>query len=188
MSSSTDTPPVIGATGLTRSSAADRWAVARERWPQWWPWAPVLCASIYAIVVLINFSPLITAINMQSDASIALMMGKLLGSVPHGATAVLGDHPWYEPLWFLRATSWLPGYRLLWEVAPAAWTVAGIGVLAWSTSRALGRWAAALTACALICRDCRTIHVLQLRLAWSDCSPRRAPRRDDGGWSSALIG
>ena len=31
------------------------------------------------------------------------------------------------------------------------WTVAGIGILAWSTSRALGRWAAALTACALLC-------------------------------------
>jgi hypothetical protein len=101
--------------------------------------------------VVINFSSLITAINMDSDVSIALVLGKLLGSAPAGAHVVLGDHPWYEPLWFLRATSWLPGYRFLWDVAPALWTLAGIGILAWSTSRALGRWAAALTAAALVC-------------------------------------
>jgi hypothetical protein len=124
---------------------------ARDRWPQIWPWAPVFFAAVYALVVLVNFSTLITAINMDSDVSIAPMIGKLLGQAPHGSTVSLGDHPWYEALWFLRATSGLPGYRQLWNVAPALWTVGGIAILAWSAWRAFGPWAAALAASALLC-------------------------------------
>ena len=87
----------------SRARAFALWQALRERWPQIWPWAPVVLGVVYGIVVLVNFSSLITAINMDSDVSIALMIGKLVGNAPHGAQAVLGDHPWYEPLWFLRA-------------------------------------------------------------------------------------
>ncbi len=122
-----------------------------ERWPQLWPWAPVVLASVYALVVLVNFRSLITAINMDSDVSIAPMIGKLVGSAPHGAMVSLGDHPWYEPLWFLHLTSGLPGYRQLWEVAPAAWSLIGIAILAWSAWYAFGPWAGVLAASALLC-------------------------------------
>jgi hypothetical protein len=123
----------------------------RGRWPEIWPWAPLVLAGVYALVVLVDFSSLINAINMDSDVSIAPMIGKLVGSVPHGAMVGLGDHPWYEPLWFLRLTSGLPGYRQLWEVAPAVWSLIGIAILAWSAWYALGRWQAVLAASALLC-------------------------------------
>ncbi len=134
-----------------RARAFELWQAARERWPQIWPWTPVVLAVVYEIVVLVNFSSLITAINMDSDVSIALMIGKLVGNAPHGAEVVLGNHPWYEPLWFLRATSGLPGYRELWEVAPMLWSLLGIAILAWSAWYALGPWSAALAASALLC-------------------------------------
>jgi hypothetical protein len=98
-----------------------------------------------------NFSSLITAINMNSDVSIAPMIGKLVGSAPHSAQVVLGNHPWYESLWFLDLTSGLPGYRQLWEIAPAAWSLIGLAVLTWSAWWALGRRSAMLAASALLC-------------------------------------
>ena len=122
-----------------------------ERWQQIWLWALVVLAGAYALVVLVNFRSVITAINMDSDVSIAPMIGKLVGSAPHGAVVSLGDHPWYEPLWFLHLTSGLPGYRQLWEVAPVAWSLIGIAILAWSAWHALGPWPAVLAASALLC-------------------------------------
>ena len=132
-------------------AGARLWEAVRERWPQLWPWAPLALAGVYGIVVLVNFSSLITAINMDSDVSIALMIGKLVGNAPHGAQVVLGDHPWYEALWFLRLTSGLPGYRQLWEFAPMLWSLAGIALLSWSAWSVFGRWPAALVASALVC-------------------------------------
>jgi hypothetical protein len=148
---SSETPATVAARGLGRIRAKALWHVVRDRWPEIWPWAPVVFAAVYAIVVLANFSSLITAINMDSDASIAPMIGRLLGGAPHASHVFLGNHPWYESLWFLRATSGLPGYRQLWDIAPATWSVVGIAILAWSAWRALGRWPAALTASALLC-------------------------------------
>lgn len=137
--------------GLARSRAGTAWSALRDRWPEVWPWAPAALAAAYALVVLANFSSLITAINMDSDVSIALMIGKLVGSAPHASQVVLGNHPWYEPLWFLDLTSGFPGYRQLWEIAPAAWSLVGLAVLTWSAWWALGRRAAILTASALLC-------------------------------------
>jgi hypothetical protein len=102
-------------------------------------------------VVLVNFSSLITAINMDADAVIAPVMGQLLGGAQHGSLVLLGNHPWYEALLFLRVTSGLPDHRQLWDVAPAVWSIAGIAILAWSAWRALGAWSAALVASALVC-------------------------------------
>ena len=127
------------------------WERVRERWAALWPWLPLLLAGLYAIVVLANLPAVISSINTDSDVAIAFVIGKLLGSAPPGSHVVLGDHPWYEELWLLRATAGLPGYRQLWDIAPAAWDVLGIGILSWSAWRALGRQAAVLSASALLC-------------------------------------
>jgi hypothetical protein len=111
----------------------------------------VLFAAAYGVVVLANFSSLITAVNMSSDNAVAPVIGKLLGSAPHGSQVLLGNHPWYEELWFLRATSGLPGYRQLWDIVPVASSLLGLALLAWSTWKALGAQAAALAASALLC-------------------------------------
>jgi hypothetical protein len=111
----------------------------------------VIFAAVYGLVVVVNFSSLITAIYMNSDAAIAPVIGKLLASAPPGSHVLLGNHPWYEDLWFLRATAGLPGYRQLWLIAPAAWTLLGFGLLAWSTWKVLGARAAAITFSGLVC-------------------------------------
>ena len=153
-------PPPVSSSAATasadraaaaRARAAQLWEALRERWPQLWPWTPLALAGVYGIVVLVNFPSIITAINMDSDVSIALMIGKLVGNAPHGAQVVLGDHPWYEALWFLHLTSGLPGYRKLWEFGPMLWSLAGIALLAWSAWSVFGRWPAAIVASALIC-------------------------------------
>jgi hypothetical protein len=145
-------PPAPPAgTASLRVRLAPLVAGARAYWPRVWPWAPLLFATAYAVVVLVNFSSLMLAINQDSDAVVAPVIGKLLGEATQGGQVLLGNHAWYEELWFLRATSNLPDYRQLWELAPAAWSLLGLGVLAWSTWRALGVWAAALTASALLC-------------------------------------
>lgn len=52
----------------------------------------MLFAAAYGLVVLVNFSALFTAINMSADVVSAQVIGKLLGSAPHGAEALLGHH------------------------------------------------------------------------------------------------
>jgi hypothetical protein len=111
----------------------------------------VLFAAGYGVSLLVNFSAVINAINMDGDVVVAPVIGKLLGSAPHSARVVLGNHGYYEELWFLRATAGLPYYRELWEITPACWSLVGLGLLAWSTWKALGPWAAALAASALLC-------------------------------------
>ena len=112
---------------------------------------PALLAAVYLIVLLINYRAVISSINMYGDAVIAPVLAKLFGGAPPGSQVVLGHHPYYEEFLFLRATAGLPFYRGLWEVAPLVWTLGGVALLAWSARRALGGFAAMLTASALIC-------------------------------------
>ncbi len=154
MSSSTPTP--LGARmrtwpGSLGDRRSTRFSQLRARWPSLWPWAPLVFAGVYLILLLANFSSIINAINMSADVVVAPVIGKLLGSAPSGSHVVLGNHPWYEELWLLRATAGLPGYRQLWDVAPAIFTLLGFGLLAWSTWRTLGGRAAAITLSALVC-------------------------------------
>jgi hypothetical protein len=144
----------VAATSLQSDRrVALRWlgGAARRRWLRALPWVPVLLAGVYVLVVLVNFSALITAFNMNADAVVAPVIGQLLGGAPHGSVVTLGRHPWYEALWILRATSGLPLHRQLWEIAPAAWSFAGLCLLARSAWKALGPWPAALAASALVC-------------------------------------
>jgi hypothetical protein len=113
--------------------------------------APALLAFVYLIVLLADFQPVITSINMHGDVVIAPVLARLAGQAPAGSQVLLGHHPWYEEYLFLRATSGLPFYRQLWEVAPMLWTFLGFGILAWAAWRALGGLAALLTTSALLC-------------------------------------
>ncbi len=115
-------------------------------------WAlPALLALAYLIVLLADFQPVITSINMHGDVVIAPVLGKLAGEAPPGSHVLIGHHPWYEEYLFLRATAGLSFYRQLWELSPMLWTFLGFGILAWAAWRALGGLAALLTTAALIC-------------------------------------
>lgn len=127
------------------------------RWPsrgrrQTLAWlAPGILAAVYGVVVVANLRPIVTAINMDSDAVVAPVIAQLLRAAPAGSHVALGNHPWYEALLFLRATSGLPDHRELWDVAPALWSLAGLAILGWCAWRSLGRHAAVLTVSALAC-------------------------------------
>jgi hypothetical protein len=113
--------------------------------------SPGLFAVAYLIVLMADFHPVITSINMHGDVVIAPVLGKLAGEAPSGSRVLLGHHPWYEEFLFLRATSGLSFYRQLWEVSPLLWSLAGFVLLGWAAWRALGATAALLTTSALIC-------------------------------------
>jgi hypothetical protein len=122
-----------------------------DRWARLWPWAPVLFAAAYGLVLLVNFSSLITAINMSADVVSAQVIGKLLSSAPSGAEVLMGHHAYYEELLFLHATAGLPHYRQLWEAVPLAWFLVGLALLTWSAWRVFGAWPAAIVASAVLC-------------------------------------
>jgi hypothetical protein len=112
---------------------------------------PGLFALAYLIAVLVDFRPIITSINMDSDVAIAPVLAKLFGQAPSGSHVLLGNHPYYEEFLFLRATAGLPFYRQLWDTAPFLWTLAGFAILGWSARRVFGNLSALLAVSALIC-------------------------------------
>jgi hypothetical protein len=101
--------------------------------------------------VAANFHAIITSVYLSSDAALATVLGEAAGHVPAGSFISLGNHAWYEEWLFLSATRGLPGHRSLWEVAPALWSLLGLGVLMWSAWRALDGRSAALCGAALLC-------------------------------------
>jgi hypothetical protein len=112
---------------------------------------PGLLALVYLIALAVDFRQVITSINLDGDASVALVLAKLLSQAPPGSHVLLGNHPYYDGFLFLRATESLPFYRQLWEIAPALFTFAATALLGWSARKALGSFAALLTASALVC-------------------------------------
>jgi hypothetical protein len=115
-------------------------------------WAtPAILALVYGVVMLAELRSIIGQIYLNSDAAAGPVLGHLAGEAPAGALVVLGNHPWYEEFLFLRLTSGLPAYRQLWEVAPLLWSMLGLALLGWTTSRALGRSAALLAVSAVLC-------------------------------------
>src|SRR5947209_3567066 len=167
-----------------------------ERWDGLMWGAPLLFALVYLIVLLISFSSVITSINLYGDAIIAPVLAKLAGQAPASSQVLLGHHAYYEEFLFLRATAGLSFYRQLWDVAPLLWTLLGVGMLAWSARRALGGFAAVLTASALIClgalgrysffifdwHGLTVVHTILIgcALVWL------APRADRIGWRSLV--
>jgi hypothetical protein len=132
----------------SRAVAGELWAGDRRTLL----WAiPGLIALVYGVVVLVDFGSIITWIYYNSDSAAAPVLAHLAGEAPSAAQVVLGNHPYYEEYLFLRWTSGLSFYRQLWEVTPLLWSLLGLGLLGWSTWRALGRFAALLATSALVC-------------------------------------
>ena len=102
------------------------------------------------IVLLIQAPALVHYLVLNADNATTFVLPALAGHAPVGSIISLGDHPWYEPWWFMRATAGLPHYRALWEVEPfvSTWLgIAAVSACAWS---ALGRLAGLLCAVSLL--------------------------------------
>jgi hypothetical protein len=122
-----------------RSRSLDS-ALRRAFWPGL-GWLVALVGVANLVVLLAQASALIHSLYLSADNATALVLPALSGHAPAGASVNLGNHPWYEPWWFMRATVGLPGYRQLWELAPFVSGLLGsaaVGACAWW---ALGRLA-----------------------------------------------
>jgi hypothetical protein len=125
-------------------------AAATGRRGLFW-WLPVACAAIYVGALFVTFHDVIASVYINSDAAVAPVLGQAIGHIPAGAYASLGNHAWYEEWLFLLATRGLSAHLELWELAPALWSLFGLGILMWTARRALGAWSAALAGAALVC-------------------------------------
>lgn len=124
---------------------------ARPRAPRWWlVWFLVIVGVANVVVLFAQASALVHALYLDADDASSLVLPALASHAPADSVINLGNHPFYEPWWFMRATVGLPGYRQLWEAAPFLFAWLGIGAVAASAWWALGRLAALLCAVALL--------------------------------------
>ncbi len=141
----------MGAASRRETAAPSVLASMRSR-PLWWQLAALaaIVGAANLLVLLIQARSLVSGLYLDADNSSALVLPALSGHAPAGSTVILGNHAWYEPWWFMRATVGLPGYRALWEAAPLAWNLAGIAAIVACTWSALGRLPALLCAVVLL--------------------------------------
>lgn len=115
-------------------------------------WAPAFAAVAYLLVLLVSQGQIRAGLNGHGDFASAPVLAELVGQAPPGSTIVLGDYPWYEAFWLLRATEWLPNHHFVWQLVPfAIWL--GTALLAGFAVRRItgSRWAAVTTIALLIC-------------------------------------
>jgi len=98
-----------------------------------------------------SFGTIVAVLYANGDTVSAPVIGELYRQAPAGSTTTLGFLPWYATLWFELGTRWVPFHRELWEIGPWVVSLVGIALVAWSTSKAAGRWAAWLVAVVLAC-------------------------------------
>ena len=95
----------------------------------------VLVGLANLMVLLIQAPALVHGLVLNADNATTFVLPALAGHAPVGSIINLGDHPWYEPWWFMRATAGLPHFRALWEVEPfvSTWLgIAAVSACAWS--------------------------------------------------------
>jgi hypothetical protein len=102
------------------------------------------------VVLLVQAPALVRSLYLNADNASTFVLPALAGRAPSGAVVNLGNHPWYEPWWFMRASAGLPGYRQLWEAAPFLLALLGTALVAACACWALGRLAALLCAVVLL--------------------------------------
>lgn len=118
-----------------------------------WPglgWLAALVGAANLVVLLVQASALIHSLYLSADNATAMVVAALASHAPADASINLGNHPWYEPWWFMRATIGLPAYRQIWEVVPLVWGLLGTAAVAACAWWALGRVAGIVTAVALL--------------------------------------
>jgi hypothetical protein len=102
------------------------------------------------VVLLVQTPALVRSLYLNADNASALVLPALAGHAPAGAVVNLGDHPWYEPWWLMRASAGLPGYRQLWQAAPLLLALLGAALVAACAWSALGALAGLLCAVVLL--------------------------------------
>ena len=123
---------------------------ARRRSQSWWLYGLVSVGCLNLVVLLAQAPALVHKLYMNADNAVAFVLPALASHAPSGSIVNLGNHPWYEPWWLMRATVGLPGYRVMWEAAPFLFGLLGIAAVTACAWMALGRLAALLCGVALL--------------------------------------
>jgi hypothetical protein len=112
----------------------------------------VLGALVLAALVTIaaQGAVMVQAIYLNADSASAPFISSLLEIGGH-STVTLGNYPWYESMWVMLATRWLPFHRSLWLVGPFLAAAAAAAMLTWSAWRVFGLRAALLVLTPLVC-------------------------------------
>jgi hypothetical protein len=137
----------------TRGPASLVQVFARIRRGVSWRWLAGFLALVgvaNVVVLVAQAHALIRSLYLSADNASGLVLPALASHAPAGSVVNLGNHPWYEAWWLMRATASLPGYRGLWEVAPFLFGLLGIAVVAACAWWGLGRLAALLSAVVLL--------------------------------------
>jgi hypothetical protein len=111
----------------------------------------VALVGLANLVVLLAQAPaLVHNLYLNADNASALVLPALARHAPAGSVINLGNHPWYEPWWLMRATAGFPDYRALWEAGPFVFGLLGMAVVSVCAWWALGWLAGLVCATALL--------------------------------------
>jgi hypothetical protein len=136
------------------STVVERRAPSLRRvWAGGLRWLTALVAVVgvgNAAVLIAQSRDLVHSLYLNADNASALVLPALAGQAPSGAVVNLGNHPWYEPWWLMRATVGFSHYRGLWEAAPFVFALLSVALISLLAAWALGRTAGLLSAVALL--------------------------------------
>lgn len=116
----------------------------------WLGWLLAVVGAANLIVLVVQGPALVRGLYANADNASALVLPALVGRAGKGAVVNLGNHPWYEPWWFMRATAGLAHYRTIWEAAPFAFALLGVLLVSVCAWYALGALAGLLCGVALV--------------------------------------
>lgn len=102
-----------------------------------WPWSAAAAVGATSCgLLLVQFTALISALYRNADNAAVLLLAQ---GHPAGTLTRIGDHPFYEAWWFMRATAGLPWHLWLWQAAPFAIAALGIAAVAGCAALVAGR-------------------------------------------------
>lgn len=140
-------------------------AVRRPSATQVLLWAPVAFAAADLLLMIVNGPALVRGLHHNADVAAGQMVARLYGERGPGSLVILGTHPWYESLWFTRATAWLPGAPDIWVAGPFVFSALAITGLGWIAARLFGLWVGAMAAVTLVCSS-TALRIIMFTLNW----------------------
>ncbi|MFT4036055.1 MAG: hypothetical protein QM679_10835 [Patulibacter sp.] len=115
-------------------------------------WSPVAVAVLYLLQLVRTFGTVRDSLASHADFASAPVLAQLMSGRPPGSVVLLGDYRWFEALWLMRGTQWLPWHMTMWELVPfALWIVLIAAVYVAVRRISTGRWAALTAAALVIC-------------------------------------
>lgn len=107
--------------------------------------APLAAAGIFLVALATQFRRILDVLYWNSDITFMPLLTEDLEGLTDAGSVNMGNNPYFSTQWLLTLTKDLPFYRLVWDVGPYLLALAAAGLVAWTTYRIAGRWAAAVT-------------------------------------------